>query len=88
VGRVALSVPFATAKLRRRINKLTCSERISGRQNDVQARVESARKRRAWLGKAGLGHGVVLGMVCKHDGVSHSGGLKDGDCQHDDEYND
>jgi hypothetical protein len=46
---------------------------------DVQASIESAIKRRAWLGKAGLGHGVVLGVECKLDGVSHSGGLKGGE---------
>ena len=59
------------------INELTvtCNE-----ENilDVQASIESARKRRAWLGKAGLGHGVVLGVECKLDDVSHSGGLKEG----------
>jgi hypothetical protein len=48
---------------------------------DIQASIESARKRRAWLSKAGLGHGVVLGEEHKLDVVSHSGGLKEGECQ-------
>ena len=46
--------------------------------SDVQASIDSARKRRAWLGKAGLGHGVVLGVEYKLDGVSHSGSLNGG----------
>lgn len=46
-------------------------------RDDVQASIETARKRRAWLGKAGLSHGVVFGAECELDGVSHSGGLKE-----------
>ena len=45
---------------------------------DVQASIESARKRRAWLGKAGLGHGVILGEISKDDDVSYCGGLEEG----------
>ena len=52
-----------------------CDERIL----DVQASIDSARKRRAWLGKAGLGHRVVLGVESEHDGVSRTGGLKEGE---------
>ena len=52
---------------------------------DVQAGIESAIKRRAWLGKAGLGHGVVLGVEYKLDGVTNSRSLREGDSQHGDQ---
>lgn len=58
----------------RPVNELTRNERIS----DVQASVDSAIERRAWLVQAGLGRGVVLDVECKRDDVSHIGGLKRG----------
>jgi hypothetical protein len=60
------------------------SERIL----DVQATIESGLKRRARFGKAGLSYGMVLGVESKRDVVSLTGGLKEGDCQRDDQYND
>lgn len=49
----------------------------SDRILDIQARIESAIKRRARVGKAGLSHGVVLGVEIKPDGVSLGGSLKE-----------
>jgi hypothetical protein len=77
---------FATGTLRKihQLIDMLYNERIL----DVQAKIDPALKRRARFFKAGLSHGVVLGVEIKHDDVSLNGILKEGDCQRDDQYND
>ena len=43
-------------------------------------------KRSAGSFKAGLGHGVILGMELERDDVSNGGGLKEVTCEHNIRY--
>ena len=43
-------------------------------------------KRSAGCSKAGLSHGVILGMELERDDVSNGGGLKEVTCEHNIRY--